>query len=74
MRFAQPAFLYLLCLVPLFAWLLAFLYRYRRKAVARFVERPLEGAVAWRFDAKRYLWKNVLLCLAMILSVLALAR
>ncbi|NTV29897.1 MAG: VWA domain-containing protein, partial [Candidatus Omnitrophica bacterium] len=42
--------------------------------VARFVERPLEGAVAWRFDAKRYLWKNVLLCLAMILSVLALAR
>ncbi len=74
MRFAQPAFLYLLFLVPLLAWMLSALARYRRERAARFVDRHLEAAVAWRFDSKRYRLKNVLLCLAFVCAVLALAR
>ena len=74
MRFAQPIFLYAFLFVPVLAWIFLLLAKFRQTMAARFVDKSLAENVGWRFDAKRYFWKNVLLCLAFTAAVGAMAR
>lgn len=75
MRIANPLFLYLALLaIPLFAGLLVLLGRHRKAVANRFVERGLESQVARAFDIRRYRLKNILLCVTVFFSFLALSR
>jgi Ca-activated chloride channel family protein len=74
MHFAQPYMFNLFFLAVAFVAMLIWLARYRRKRMARFLEEELQEDVAANFSRKMYIRKNVLLILAVLFSVLALAR
>ncbi|MBF0486282.1 MAG: VWA domain-containing protein [Candidatus Omnitrophica bacterium] len=74
MRFAQPLVLYALLGVPFLVALLAVLAKHRRKVVSRLAPKELSGKIIRGFDPRFYTFKNILLCLAIIFSIVAMAR
>lgn len=74
MRFANPYILNLLWLLPLLAGGLFFFIHRRREIMTRFVASDLLDEVASNWCAKRYRFKNILLIVIFLLSIVALAR
>lgn len=74
MHFAQPYMFNGLFLAVLFAGLLLWLARYRRKKVNRFLQKQLVGEIARDFSLKMFFLKSALLVLTVVFSVIALAR
>jgi Ca-activated chloride channel family protein len=73
-HFGQPYYWNALVLVLFAGVMLVFLSRLRRKAMNRFGDKKLSGAIAQSFSAKRFLWKEVLIVLVLLFSVIALTR
>ncbi|MFH0754832.1 MAG: VWA domain-containing protein [Candidatus Omnitrophota bacterium] len=73
-HFGQPYFWNALILVVLIAGLLSFLVRMRRKAMNRFGDKRLMAVTAQSFSARHFVWKEILLVLVFLMSVIALTR
>lgn len=73
-RFAYPALLWLLLLVPIWTGLFVFLLRRRRRAAERFVSGALMDRVAASFSERRLLWKATLWISAWVFLVVGAAN
>ncbi len=73
-HFAQPHFWNALVLVALVAGALTFLARMRRKAMNRFGDKRLAFVTARSFSVRHFMWKEILIVLVFLMSVVALTR
>ena len=72
--FLKPGAFNLLFLAAVFALLLYALAKLRRRRLHLFLQKELMPEVAGQSSGKRHFWKDVLLILVVLFSILALAR
>ncbi|MBN1893461.1 BatA domain-containing protein, partial [bacterium] len=73
-RFAHPALLYLLLLVPLLALFMVWGYRQKKKAIARFGSSALMEKLSRSVSRRRQVAKSVLIAAGVLFLVLSIAR
>lgn len=74
MLFGQPAFLYLLILIPFVVVFHLLVGRSRRKAIERLGNPELIAALCGRLSQSKRRWKTILMLLTITFVVIALAR
>lgn len=74
MQFAQPYFLYLLILIPIFGWGFIFFEQYRKEMLSKLADAHLFDDLVLGGKEEKYLFKNIFLMLFFLFLILALAR
>ncbi len=68
------SYLYLLLLLPLLAWRMGYLYRWKQTRITRFADSPMRKRILGSVNLSRFLMNNIWMLLVFILMVLALVN